>query len=157
MATDPPGAVGSTSPDEQVAGGSIDIDRRFVKVTVGPRQSGRAAGDEDPQISAAAAAQPDAEVGIRMGIVSAAGHEKDLPELTDRVVDQFILAKETVADVIVAGDVPPVQRVFVAQMRDELRYRHPATRPGNDRLPIPGEDVGHQFAHPDLLGVEPIQ
>ena len=114
MATDPAGAVRSTSPDEQVAGGSIDLDRRFVDVTVSPRQSRRAAGNQDSQISAAAAPQPDAEVGIRIGIVSAAGHEKDLPELTDRVVDQVILAEETVADVIVAGDVPPVQRVFVA-------------------------------------------
>jgi uncharacterized protein DUF1206 len=157
VAAEPTAVVGASSPDEQLTRPGVDIDRRFVGLIAGPGKGGVAVLDDDPKVALPLCAQPHVELGVRVGIVSSAGDEQDPAELTDRVADEIHVAEQLEAGFVVAGDVPAMQGVFVAQVGDELRDCHTPARPRDNRVRLAVEHVADQAAHPFLFSIEPAQ
>ena len=115
MAAESAAVVWASSPDEQLTRASVEIDRGLVSLITGPRERSIAVLDDNPQVGLSLGAQPHVEPGVRLRIVAASGGEQDPAELTDRMADEVHGAKELAADLIVAGNVPTVQGMFVAQ------------------------------------------
>jgi hypothetical protein len=122
-----------------------------------PAQTGLAVVDDDPEITLTRAAEPDREVPVRLRIMFASGREQDAPKFLDGMVDEIELPQEAGADVVLASDVPAVEGVLVAQVRDELRHRHLSLRPSDDRVRFPFENVVHDRSHALFLVLEPPQ
>ena len=87
----------------------------------------------------------------------ASGPQQDRAQLTYRMVHQLHIAEQLTAGVVVAGDVPPVQGVLVAQVRDELRDRHLPPGPRNHGIGLALQDSVQGAPHPLLLGIQPPQ
>ncbi|MDX6419612.1 MAG: hypothetical protein QOG28_4232, partial [Trebonia sp.] len=110
--------VWASSPDEQLTRASVEIDRGLVRLVTGPREPSVAVLDDNPQVGLSLGAQTHVELGVRIRIVAAPGSEQDPAELTYRMTDEVHGAKELAADLIVAGNVPAVQGMLVAQVRN---------------------------------------
>jgi hypothetical protein len=151
------GAVWSAAPDEDVAGGGIEFDRWFIGVVGRPGQCCGAAVNDDAEVALAFTVRAHAEVGVGIGIVLTSGDEQDASELADRVVDQVIASEQAPADIIVAGDVPPVQRVLVTEMGDELGDCHVPAGPRDHGVGVAVEHFRYNPTHPGLVRVQAHQ
>jgi hypothetical protein len=133
------------------------IGQGFVGLIAGPGEGGVAVLNDDSKVGLPVGSQPDMELSVRVRIVSAAGDEQDAAELADRVADQVHVAEQLATGFVVAGDVPAMQGMFVAQVEDELRDCHAPACPRDDRVRLAAEHVADQAAHPFLFGIEPAQ
>jgi pyruvate-formate lyase-activating enzyme len=80
--------------------------------------------DDAPNVGLAVGSQPDVEIAVRVEVVMSMRDEQNSPELADRVIHEVQAAQLTLTGLVVSGDVPTMQRMFVPQMRDGLRDCH---------------------------------
>jgi len=101
--------------------------------------------------------QTGAELGVGVGVVPPTGYEQKLSERRHRMLGQLGLTQQCRAYLVVTDNVPPMHRMFIAQVRDELGDRHPSARPRDDSLWVPLEHVHDQSPHPSFFGIKAHQ
>jgi hypothetical protein len=94
------------------------------------------------------------KVRSRSGIAFPAGNEQYPSKDLDRVLRQVGLTEQCAPYLVIADNVPPMQSMFIAQVRDELRDSHASPRPPDDTVRMHLEHVGNQFPHSQLFQVE---
>jgi len=88
--------------------------------------------------------------GIACSTLNKQYPSKDL----DRVFRQLGLSEKCAPYLVVTDNVPSMQRMFISQMRDELRDCHASSCPRDDTVRIQLEHVRDQFPHSPLFKVE---
>jgi hypothetical protein len=73
------------------------------------------------------------------------------------VLGELGLSQKGEAQLVVAHNVPTVQRMLIAQVRDELCHGHASSCPWDDTLGIYLEYVGHQPTHALFFSIEAIE
>ena len=146
-----------STPDEEKPGGRVAPDTTLVGGRVAPTDSRLATTNTHHEIPGSIRMKTGLEVVVGCGIARPAGDKQYLTEHFDRVLGQVGLSEEFVPLLIVTDDVPPMQRMFIAQVRDELGDHHVSPGPRNDTERIQAEYVSNENPHPSLFGVEPTQ
>jgi hypothetical protein len=73
------------------------------------------------------------------------------------VLGQLGLSQKGEAQLVVAHNVPTVECMLIAQVRDELCHGHASSCPWDDALGVHLEYVGHQSAHSLFFSIEAIE
>jgi hypothetical protein len=100
--------------------------------------------------------RPQRGIEIRVGVSVACptSYEQYPSKHQDRVRGQVGLAEQCDPQLVVTDNVPAMQRMFISEVRDELRDLHSSPRPWNDTLGIHVKDSGNQSPHSLLFGIE---
>jgi hypothetical protein len=97
------------------------------------------------------------EVFVGGGIACPARNKQYPSKHLDRVFRQVGLTKKCAPYLVVTDNVPPMQSVLIAKVRDELRNRHASPCPWDDASRVDFQHVCNQGPHPRLFNVEATQ
>jgi hypothetical protein len=154
LTTESPTALRVSTPDEEMSGGSVTYNTTLVGEEFIPTEGRLALPNQHEEIPLSFRLKTGVEVFFGGGIACPAGNEQYPPEHLDRVFRQFGLSKERAPYLVVTDNVPPMQGVLIAKVRNELRNRHSSPGPLNDAVRIDFEHVCNQTPHPLLFNVE---
>jgi len=135
-------------------GGCVALNTAFVGEETIPTERGLTTPNQYEEIPFPFRMKTGAEGCIGGWVACPAGNEQYPAKYLDRVLGQVGLSEECGSCLVVTNDVPPVQSVFISQMRDELRDRHASPSPWYDTVRIDLEHVGNQTPHSLFFNVE---
>jgi hypothetical protein len=144
----------AATPNEEESGGRVAHNARVLGGPFVPSEGPFAFPDYHVEISLAFRTQTGREVCVRLRVAPSASNKEYPSEHFDRVLGQVGLSQKSDAQLVVAHNVPTVQGVLIAQVRDELCHGHASSCPWDDTLGIHLEHVGHQPAHSLFFCIE---
>jgi hypothetical protein len=146
-----------STPDEEVPGGWVAHDTGFLGGGVAPTESRLSIPNKYQEISGSFRMKTGVEVVVGCGIARPAGNEQYPPEHLDRVLGQIGLSEECASHLVVTDNVPSMQSMLIAQVRDELGDRHASPSPRDGTVRIQVEHVGNETPHLPFCRVEATQ
>jgi hypothetical protein len=150
-------ALWAATPNEEESGGRVAHNARVIGGLFIPLEGPGAPPDYHAEIPLAFRTQTGREVCVRLRVAPSACNEQYPSQHVDRVLGQLWLSQKGEAQLVVAHNVPTVQRMFIAQVRDEFCHGHASSCPRDDALGVHRKDVGHQPAHSPLFSIEAIE
>jgi hypothetical protein len=145
------------APDEELSGGWVAHKTGLVGSAFIPAEGRRAILDEHTEIALTFRVQTSAEIRVGVWIALPTSYEQYLPQHIDRVLGQLGLAEKCDAYLVVTDNVPPMQCMFISQVRDELGDRHSSTCPRDDTVRVPHKHIRNQRSHSLLFNIETNQ
>jgi hypothetical protein len=143
-----------STPDEEMPGGWVAHDAECVEGGVAPTEIRLTILNKYQQISGPFRMKTGVEVFVGCGIARPASNEKYPPEHLDGVLGQIGLSEECASHLVVTDNVPPMQSMLIAQVRDELGDRHASPSPRDGTVRIQVEHVGNEIPHLPFCSVE---
>jgi hypothetical protein len=138
-------------------GGWVAHNTAFGGGVLIPTESRLAASNQYEEIPFAFRTKNCVELCVGGWIALSSGNKQYPSEDLDRVFRQVGLSEQCAPYLVVTDDVPSMQRVFISQVRDELRDRHASSCPWDDSVRVHLEHVGHQLPHSPLFKVEAMK
>jgi hypothetical protein len=141
------------TPDEQVSRRWITLDYLLAIRRTFPSQRCLLVPDKHIEIALTFRAKAGVEILMGRRIVTPTGNKKYLSEHLNRVLRQFTLSDERARHLILTDNIPSMQRVLIAKVRNELRHRHVSAGPWDDTLRIHFEYRVHELSHSPLFAL----
>jgi hypothetical protein len=147
----------AATPNEKKSSGWVTHNARFPGEMLIPSERPFASLDYHAEILLAVRSQTGIEVCVRFRVVFSSCKKEYPSQHLDRVLGQVGLAQKADAQFVVANNVPPVQSVFITQVRDELGHGHASACPWDNAHGVHLENVGYQPPHSLLFSSEEIE
>ena len=147
----------AATPNEEESGGRVAHDAGVLRGSFVPSERPFAFPDYHAEISHAFRTQTGREVCVGLRVAPSARNKQYPSKHFDRVLGELGLSQKGEAQLVVAHNVPTVQRMLIAQVRDELCHGHASSCPWDDALGIYLKYVGHQPAHSLFFSIEAIE